>query len=322
MKQYLLKEMDNRIISLLDGQSRLSINKIAGKLRCSKDGVNYKFKKLIETGVITRCFAEIDISKIGYMIGKVAMQFQNVDDKLATEIFNYLKDIQPIPWIAFCSGRWDCIFGFFVKDIYEMQTMLNDISERYGKFILSKEVLMEPEYYIVGRGYLNLKEHRIIAKVGGRIENNIDELDKKILYFLSNNCRTPILEIAIKTKQSSGTIINRIRNLEKKGVIRGYFIGLNLEKIDMEYCKAFVYLQNTTKDELQRLVNYCLTHPNVIAISSMVGRWEMEIEMEVKNFDEFYKNMNNIKTKFKNIIRSYEAVTITKEYGRDYNKFI
>jgi len=44
--------------------------------------------------------------------------------------------------------------------------------------------------------------------------------------------------------------------------------------------------------------------------------------MEVKNFEEFYKIMHDIKSKFKQIIKNYEAITITREYGRDYSTIL
>jgi len=322
MAKYLLKEQDRKIISFLDGESRISINKLAKRVHLSKDGVNYRLKKLFNEGIITRCFAEINVAKLGLIIGKVALQFQNLDDKKADEIFEYLKKSTKIPWVVYCSGRWDCIFGLFVKDIYETQEVLNNLSERYGKHILSKEVLVEPEYYVVGRGWPTNPKNRIIAKIGGKVEDLADGLDKKIIEVLAKNCRTPIINIAVSLKQSAGTIINRIKNLEKKGIIQNYFIGLNLDKIEMEFCKAFVYLQNPAKKEYGLLVDYCLKHPNVTAISKMVGAWEMEIEMEVKNFDEFYRIMNQIKSQFKEVVKSYEAVTITREHGRDYSKFL
>ena len=322
MDKYSLKEQDRKILSSLDGEGRISINKLAKKVHLSKDGTNYRLKKLFNEEVINRCFAEINVAKLGLIIGKVALQFQNLDDKKADEIFEYLRKSANIPWVVYCSGRWDCIFGLFVKDIYETQEVLNNLSERYGKYLLAKEVLIEPEYYVVSRGWPINQKNRVIAKIGGKVGDMTDELDKKIIKVLAKNCRTPIIEIAILLKQSAGTIINRIKNLEKKGVIQNYFIGLNLDKIGMEFCKAFVYLQNPAKKEYDLLIDYCLKHPNVTAVSKMVGAWEMELEMEVKNFDEFYRIMNQIKSQFKDVIRSYEAVTITREYGRDYSKFL
>ncbi|MBU0760672.1 MAG: Lrp/AsnC family transcriptional regulator [Nanoarchaeota archaeon] len=322
MAEYSLKESERKMIAVLDGQSRMSINQLAKKLKVSKDGANYRLKKLFSEQIITRCFAEINVSKLGLIIGKVTLQFQNLDENKSDEIFDYLKNLPRVPWVVYCSGRWDCIFGLFVKDIYETQEILNNLSEKYGKYILSKEVLIEPEYFVVSRGWATDNAKRTVTKVGGKVEYVVDELDTKIIKTLTENCRTPILDMAIKLNQSSNTIINRIKNLEKKEVIQNYFIGLNLEKIGMEFCKAFVYLQNPAKEEYKSLVDYCLNHPNVIAVSNTVGAWEMEIEMEVQNFDAFYRVMNDIKTKFKHVIRSYEAVTITREHGRDYSKFL
>lgn len=317
-----LKENDRKLIAALDGRSKTSINKLAKALNGSKDGVNYRLKKLFNQKIITRCFAEVNIPKLGLVMGKVNLQFQNLNEVTSNQLFNYLTSLPQVPWVVYCSGRWDCICGFFVTDNHEILEILNNLSEKYGAFILSKEVLIEPEYYIVSRGWLIENTPRTIARIGGKVEWLVDELDKKIIKRLAENSRTPIIDLAINLDQSSNTIINRIKNLEKKGVIQNYPISLDLKKIGMEFCKAFVYLQNRVKEKYQRLVNYCLKHPNVTAISCTIGAWEMEIEMEVHNLDEFYRIMNDLKTKFSDVIRNYEAVTITKEYGRDYNKIL
>lgn len=317
-----LNQKDKKILSLLDQNSRVSVSELSRKLSLSKDGINYRLKKLQKENIITRYFAEVDISKLGLIAGKVTLQFQNVDKEKNDEIFSFLKNHSRIGWVVFCSGRWDCVFVFYVKDSYEIQELINDIIEKYGKYILAKEVLMMPEYYIVSRGWLINSQKRTISKIGGKVNLSVDKLDIKLIKTLTKNCRRPIIEIASELKQSSSMIISRIKNLEKNKVIQNYYIGLNLDKLDKEFCKSFIYLQNYTRAEYEKLVKYCLGHPNVTALTNTVGAWGMELEMEVQNFDEFYEIMNQIKTEFKHIIRSYEAITITKEYGRDYSTII
>ena len=109
--------------------------------------------------------------------------------------------------------------------------------------------------------------------------------------------------------------------LERK-IILNYRIGLNLSKVGKEFCKSFVYLQNINQKNEQKIVNYCLNHKNVTAVTHSIGPWDFELEMEVNNFDEFYKIMNEIKNEFKDSIKNYEAVVITREYGIDYSKFL
>lgn len=275
-----LNQKDRQIVALLDQNSRASVSDLARKLKFSKDGLNYRLKKLQKENIITRYFAEVDISKMGLIAGKVVLQFQNVDKEKENEIFEFLKNYPKIGWVVFCSGRWDCSFVFYVRDNYEIQEMITSIVEKYGKYILTKEILSIPEYYIVSRGWLTKDVKRVISKIGGKVNPIVDELDIKLIKILTQNCRKPIIEIAHKLNQSSSLIIQRIKNLEKKGVFRNYYIGLNLEKIGKEFCKSFIFLHNYTKAEYEKLMNYCLHHPNVTALTNIVGSWEMELEME------------------------------------------
>ena len=50
----------------------------------------------------------------------------------------------------------------------------------------------------------------------------IDTKDRLILNILQNNCRVSNAEIARKMNMAPSAILERVRKLEKKGVIRGY----------------------------------------------------------------------------------------------------
>ena len=49
-----------------------------------------------------------------------------------------------------------------------------------------------------------------------------DSLDYLILRELTQDSRTPVRVLAEKAQVSVGTIVNRMRQLEDKGIIRGY----------------------------------------------------------------------------------------------------
>ena len=59
----------------------------------------------------------------------------------------------------------------------------------------------------------------------------MDENDLKIIDILLQNARTPYTEIALKLGISEGTVRNRIKKLEKKGVIERYTIDVNPKKM-------------------------------------------------------------------------------------------
>lgn len=59
----------------------------------------------------------------------------------------------------------------------------------------------------------------------------LDELDKKILEMLKEDSRTPLTEIAKKTKVSQTTIKNRIVLMKKRGIIKKFSLCLDHEKL-------------------------------------------------------------------------------------------
>lgn len=323
MNKYPLSKKDIAILIELEKNSRISINKIAKKLRLSKDGVNYRIKKLIKNKIITRFFADIDVSKLGLILNKIAFQFQNTDKEKQDEIFNFLKHHPKIGWVVLCSGRWDALIVAYVKDLQEYHKLIKSLNESFGEYIHIKEFIAHPKYYVCSRKWFNPKEKPSISSIGGPInKENLDNKDLTIIKELTKNSRTSIISLAKTLNLSGSAVIKRIKNLETKKIILNYRVGLNLEKIGLEFCKSFIYLKNLTSQKEEAIIRYCLHHPRVTAVTYAIGAWDLELEMEVKNFDEFYKVMNQIRDKFKGNIKNYEAVVINKEYGIDYSTII
>ncbi|MFC1647822.1 Lrp/AsnC family transcriptional regulator [Nanoarchaeota archaeon] len=323
MTGFSLDAKDVAILDQLERNSRLSATQIAKKLKLSKAGVNYRIKNLVNNKIITRFFIDIDVAKLGLTLNKVAFQFQNTTKEKEAEIFRFLKGHPKIGWVVFCSGRWDAIIVAYVRSIHEYENLVKEINEKFGAYIHSKEFIAHPKYYVCSRKWLIPGSQVKVSNIGGPEEiQTIDSIDIEIIKLLAKNARVPVLEMANKLGISSSLVIQRMRNLEKKGIILNYRVGLNLEKIGKEFCKSFIYLQNPTKESEQKLVNYCLQHPNVTAVTHALGAWDIELEMEVENFDQFYKIMNEIKNKFNNIIKNYEAIVITKQYGIDYSTML
>lgn len=318
-----LSAKDKQIIALLDREARLPVSELARRLRLSKDGVNYRLKKLQESGTISRFFIDIDVAKLGLILNKVTFQFQNVDEEKQQEIFSFLKDHPKVGWVVFGSGRWDAIIVAYVRDLHEYRDLVSDINKAYGKHILAKAFAAHQDYFVCSRKWLSEDDEPTVSHIGGKVSPvEVDGTDIKILKSLAADARRPIIEIAQECGVSSTLVIQRIRKLEKNKVILNYRIGLDLQKVGKEFCKSFVYLQNASKEQEERIVNHCLRHPNVTAVTRSIGPWDLELEMEVEDFDEFYKVMNRIKNEFKQTVRNYEAVVINREYGIDYSTIL
>ena len=67
----------------------------------------------------------------------------------------------------------------------------------------------------------------------------IDKTDKMIIKLLEINARTSYTNIADKLKLSEGTIRHRVSKMEENGIIEGYEIKLNPQKMGLT-CPAII----------------------------------------------------------------------------------
>ena len=178
--------------------------------------------------------------------------------------------------------------------------MLDEFLNKFSSYILEREVTIGKNTIQYNRRWfyhdrLEPKE----VDFGSMLESYpIDETDNEILKYLGNNARLSVVELAKLIKKSVNVVHYRLRNLEKNKIIAGYKFALD---------------KNITEERRKKLIAFCKMHPDIINIVLCVGPWDMEIEFEVKNFDQFYDLMNEIKEKFQDIIKNYESVVFKDE---------
>lgn len=72
----------------------------------------------------------------------------------------------------------------------------------------------------------------------------IDEIDRQILNILQQNARTSNAEIARQVDMAASAVLERIRRLEARGIIRGYEVRLDPEALGLNLL-AFVFVRST-----------------------------------------------------------------------------
>jgi len=310
---------DRRIITELDKDSRQSNSKIAKATDISKDVVNYRINRMAKEGVITRFFAEINTAKLGFIVYKLYLQLQNTTEEDEKHILEYLYHHPRAGWTAVCSGRWDLVTAFWAKDVYEANDYLSDFMNKFSQFILNKQTAINLQYYIYSRKWLIDDKKPQIGCIGKRpSDEKLDNINLRILELMGKNARMPIIEMANSLGISSSLVIYRIKEMRKKGIITNFRVDVNKEKLGMEFCKAFIYLQNKTTEKENGLIRFCSLHPNVTAVTQLVGPWDLELELETESFEQFHRIMRDIKNRFPGLVRSYESVLISKESGIRY----
>lgn len=98
---------------------------------------------------------------------------------------------------------------------------------------------------------------------------SIDTVDEKILSELLRDCRRSYRAIARKAGTSVGTILTRIRRMEKSGVIKGYTAILDHEKLD--YQLTVIAEITVSRGKLLEMEEAISKLPNTCAVYDVTG---------------------------------------------------
>jgi DNA-binding Lrp family transcriptional regulator len=228
-----LDKADRLILTELDKNCRVPMNKLAKLTRKSRQSVEYRIKRLVEQGIITSFNAAINPHKMGYKLYKIYLQLRNIPEE-KQRLFKYLKESGRVYWMGECDGTWDLIFGVFAKSDYDFYALKNELISAFGAIIVRNyyDVLVDvkqyPKMYFTG-------EISKPTMFGGEIvDNEISELDHAILAEIVNNARMPITALASKVGFNPERVANRLKKLEELGIIIQYRIGIDLNKMGLE----------------------------------------------------------------------------------------
>jgi Lrp/AsnC family leucine-responsive transcriptional regulator len=109
----------------------------------------------------------------------------------------------------------------------------------------------------------------------------MDNIDRKILYLLQANARTPLKYLANKVFLSSPAVSARIDKLEKEGVITGYHATMNQEALGY-HITAFI---NMSLDPKQKPVFYPFVEEcsNVLECNCVTGAYSILLKVSFPN---------------------------------------
>ncbi|MCK4562482.1 MAG: Lrp/AsnC family transcriptional regulator [Flavobacteriaceae bacterium] len=121
-----------------------------------------------------------------------------------------------------------------------------------------------------------------------------DEIDKKILFFLQKDSKITTKELSIYLNLSSTAVYERIKKLEKKGVIEKYVALINKEKVE----KAFVVfcqikLIQHKHAYVKKFEKEVIKFEEVLECYNVSGDYDYFLKIVVKNMEEYHNFLND-----------------------------
>lgn len=310
-------KVDMKILFQLDMDAQQSYSSIAKKVKVSKQVVGYRIDKLIKRGVIEKFVLMINGPKIGYVAYKFYVQLRNTDQAEFDTIISEFVDNPNLLWVAACDGKYDIILGPMARNNVHAFQIMEALQKKYSLFINKIVPLNYIDAYHQKRTYLIGKDRETEKSVFWGDEpsyHKLDDYEIRILSCLCENARMPIVKVAEKVGCSVDVVINRIKNLKNDGIIQGSRILLNKQAIGYEYYKMLLSIRFEDPSQERMFYEFMRRQNEVIDVIRMMGEWNIELDIDVRDSFEFHKLVMRIKDKFSHVIQCYDSLQIFKEH--------
>jgi len=115
----------------------------------------------------------------------------------------------------------------------------------------------------------------------------LNETDMKILQVLLEDARFSSRQVAKKVGVSVGTVLSRIKKMEENGIIKGYSVIMNHERLGYEL--TVVMEVTVSKGRLIEMENEIAKIPNVCSVYDVTGLTDAFIIAKFKTREELGK---------------------------------
>jgi Lrp/AsnC family leucine-responsive transcriptional regulator len=314
MQEITLSKKDKDILFELSMDGRMSITDLAKKVKMSKQALSYRLALLEKNKVILGYYAITNIYLLGMTHYRVFITYQDMTKEKEEEFITYLMRHQKVPWIAYLDGDQDLAFLIWADHIRDFEDVFEGINERYGKYFKEKTFSIATRIDYLKYKFLNGKNSRSSLVFGDcQAHMTLDALDKGILQELNKDGRATLVYLANKYATSAKVIKTRIERLIRNGIIIGFNVQLDHNKIGFTHRKISLQLKDASVHERAKLDTYLKEQKSTIYIVRSIGSYDYEFEVMTASNNEFHEIMKSFRSAFAYNIKNYSAVIIYAE---------
>ncbi|MFA5797442.1 MAG: Lrp/AsnC family transcriptional regulator [Candidatus Woesearchaeota archaeon] len=309
----LLDVLDKKILFELEKDSSIPISILAKKVKRSKEAVTYRIHRLQENTILRSCTAIVDMAKLGYLTFRIYIRWQNMTQELKKQFYKEIGENTNVWTTTELHGKWDfAIFLGIKRDEYieKFHNIWSELMKNYKPMIAETKIAIYAPIYNFNKRFF-IDEKSIITRVygeGGVVD--FDEIDEKIVHAYASDVRQTLGEIATQVDTSIETVRRRIQELEKKKVIVGYKIDLNLARMGFQGYRVDFTLNNTTRNT--ELFECLKQHKYFYQINKSIGGADFECEIVVKDLPHLLEILEEIMNRFNGVVKSYEYMGYTE----------
>ncbi|MFW5990990.1 MAG: Lrp/AsnC family transcriptional regulator [Candidatus Nanoarchaeia archaeon] len=300
-----LDAWDYKILNHLAMDSRASYNEIGHKALISPDTVRYRVKRMKEQGVIERFIPDVAFRLFDGFKFSLFIELEETEQE--EEVIDFLQKEPHILSIIKYTDRYDLEVVIIARNVIEYDCIVNRIMSNYSHIIDDVVHFQQIESYKSAflPGVTRPKSKK-------KEEIKCDKTDIYILKLLNEDARMSTYKIAEKLGVSIDTVLYRIKKME--GTVISRFTSLiNFSALGHSWYTVLINLTSISSKKGKEFEEYVRNIPGVIRCVRGIGPWDMIIYIVAKNQAEYHGYINQLRKRFRGIIKDYDTLPAYKE---------
>ncbi len=135
----------------------------------------------------------------------------------------------------------------------------------------------------------------------------IDDIDKQILNIIQPNARITNAEIARQVGFAASAVLERIRKLEERGIIRGYATELDASQIGFGLTAFVAVRTKECSDEADRILSEI---PEVLEVHDIAGDDDYLLKVRAKDVEDLARIMREKLKSVPNVVSMRTTVVL------------
>ncbi len=175
--------IDRKILHSISENARESHNVLARKIRCSREVLDYRLRRLEKEGIISGYQARLCITNFIHASYILLVQTLGLNKEKLAQVINKLKINTQTQYIAKMGGDYDLLISFTTKSLNQLSSYIDFVNSIFGQHKTKTTMLtMVQEWKDSFKSLFSENDERNNIVSMPKIEEkiDIDEEDKEI----------------------------------------------------------------------------------------------------------------------------------------------
>ncbi len=272
-----LSTRDQHVIAAAYHRALSPVSEIArhGKLRTHT--VRRTLQRCIEERVITPK-AFVDVYRLGYTQFELCYATAAPSQRATQSFLAGLQRSPRVAWIGEYSGEYQYILTVCCRSPRELVRFIEETTASPHVSVTKRLVAVRVSYTEFPLTCLSERvkgDRPLMFGVEG--VERIDEKDHEILKHISEDASLTTRELARTIGLSQSATIQRVRSLERRGIVPGYSYVVDFSRLGLQAFSIIISAKTHTAQLTKKILEFARTHSEVIYVVEAVGAFDYKL---------------------------------------------